>query len=359
MSLPRHHVILSCCALLLLTGCGDGPAPGPAPNSAPNSAPGKDGSKAGTAAAGQPSNNADDPADGPAAGGGNAGGAKAGAGLPVAFALPRVVSLGAVASRSMVVEAVYGASQLSGAAAQGQVVSVGTITVGPQGAQYQPNPTDKLVVKLGEQTHEFVLKQANGNSQAADATNWLMAPHVLQYTHRIPEQAEAAVSVQFDGSRFNAKIAGWINAHGQRYDVELATAGQTVGDRGFDGQDTKTQYTLTGKISGNGIEVEVSETHAMSLASAISPRLLPSQRGSASRFNATINSTLRCDGDTYKFEGVQVQTDRKEKGQQESSTTELAGVISRNGAPFANCGARGGVAFAVAGGKTIRLDAPN
>jgi hypothetical protein len=330
---------------MLLASCGDSAAP----------QPGKTGPDARTDPNGQRGEN-DDAASPPPA---NALGAKAGTGLPIAFGLPRVVGLGAVASRSMVVEAVYGASQLSGAAALGQVVSVGTITVSQLGAQYQPHPTDKLVVKLGEQTHEFVLKQANGNNQAADASTWLLSPHVLRYTHRIPDQGEASVSVQFDGQRFEANIAGWINAHGQRYDVDLASSGQTAGNRGFDGQEWTTQYTLTGSIKGNGIEVEVNETHASTMASAISPRLLYSQRGSASRFNATINNTLHCDGDTYRFEGVRVQTDQKEKGGQHSGATELAGVISRNGRPFAQCSAQGGVAFAVAGGRTIRLDAPN
>ena len=108
-------------------------------------------------------------------------------------------------------------------------MSTGTVVVSPLGTNYVPSPTDRLVVRIGEQTHEFVLKQAQGNNQASTAISWLLSPHILQYTHRIPDFGEAEVAEQFDGQRFNVKVTGSAKLNNQRYDVNLTAAGLTGG----------------------------------------------------------------------------------------------------------------------------------
>jgi len=73
-------------------------------------------------------------------------------GLPIAFGLPRVVALNVYMSRGLVVEAVYQATALSGGSYYGRIVNTGTLVLGPAGLQYQPSPTDRLVLKLGTQS---------------------------------------------------------------------------------------------------------------------------------------------------------------------------------------------------------------
>ena len=107
-------------------------------------------------------------------------------GLAIAFGLPRVTSINAYISRYLVVESVYQATIASGSMF-GQIANTGTLLIAPYGVRYQPDPTDRLIVKLGDQTHEFVIKEAQGNVAAPSAMEWLLSPHVLRYTtHRLP-----------------------------------------------------------------------------------------------------------------------------------------------------------------------------
>lgn len=266
---------------------------------------------------------------------GAAGGVAAGAGervaldeaFKIAFGLPRVVAVNVHLSRTMVVEAVYAAS-----AHMGQVVYHGTLTMTQMGVQYLPQPSDRLVVNLGSQTHEFVVHQAQGNDQALNASAWVLAPHLLRYTHRLPGQAEAQISARYDGSRFEVALRGWYTQNNRRYDLNLQAAGQSAGVRDYGGQDTQTIYDLTGGITGGGLSLEVNERHASTLVAATSTRTLPSRRGSASRINATINNTLRFAGNVYQLQNVQVQTDQKTKGgNTDGGMTGLSGQLLRDG----------------------------
>ena len=110
--------------------------------------------------------------------------------LPIAFGLPRLAAANAYLSRAMVVESVYQATALSGAGMMGQVRNTGTLAPGFGGMyQYSPQPTDRLVVSYAGQTHEFVVHEASGNSQAMTSDAWLLSPHQLRYTHRLQGQA--------------------------------------------------------------------------------------------------------------------------------------------------------------------------
>ncbi|MBL9210004.1 MAG: hypothetical protein JNL92_06025, partial [Opitutaceae bacterium] len=96
--------------------------------------------------------------------------------LAVGFSLPRLVMVGVMSSRSMVVEAVYFATAQTGAASFGQVTKTGTIVLTPAGAHYSPMPQDRLVVREGNRTHEFLALDALGDSSAQFPGNWLAAP---------------------------------------------------------------------------------------------------------------------------------------------------------------------------------------
>jgi len=278
-------------------------------------------------------------------------------GLPAALLLPRAVAMSVTSSRGMIVEAVYYATAMSGAGQFGQVTSTGTIDVTQAGAQYQPTPADKLVVNMGGMKHEFVLKNAQGNNAAGTAAEWLLAPHILQYTHTMADQAEAEVSVQFDGQRFEATVKGWAMLAGRKFDVDMGASGGTAGARDFRGQDTQTQYTLTGTITGEGMEIGVNEQHTVAVVSQNLPGMLQSQRGSASQFNAIVNNSLTCEGRTYVFQGLRAQLNMKDKGgNQSSDLVGLEGTILRDGQPFATCGLQSGIPIAMASQEVIRLD---
>jgi hypothetical protein len=283
-------------------------------------------------------------------------------GLVIAFGLPRIVAMNAYLSRALVVEAVYQATALSGAGMMGQVTNTGTLSPGYGGGfQYSPQPADRLIVNLGPQeAHEFIIRQAQGNIQARTAAEWVMSPHVLQYSHRLQSQAEAEMSAQFNGTQFQVQVQGWYMQSGTRYDLNLSATGHTSGSSGYDGQDAQTQYDLTGSISGGGFEVEVHERHTSSMASATSLRLLPSQRGSASRFNGILNSILRIGGDEYRFQNVQVQTDQRTRGTAtgQAGLTMLEGMVMRSGQPFGRLVPQSGQAFLQTQSGLLPLDMP-
>ena len=280
-------------------------------------------------------------------------------GLPIAFGLPRVVALNVYMSRGLVVEAVYQATALSGGSYYGRIVNTGTLVLGPAGLQYQPSPTDRLVLKLGTQTHEFVVKNAQGNMAAATSTAWLFSPHRLHYTHRIPGQADADISLSFDGNRFQAKVKGWSMVGGVRYTVDLTASGQSATRRDYHGQEVQTEYNLSGNVQGEGFAVEVNERHTFGLAAATNLRMPQSMRGSASRFNGTLNNVLRVGEDEYKFANVQIQTDMKGRGGTGSAgVTNATGQVLLNGKPFGRCVLQSGQVFLSTENGQIPLDLP-
>ena len=84
-----------------------------------------------------------------------------------------------------------------------------------------------------------------------------------------------------------------------------------------------------------------------------------SMRGSASRFNGTLNNVLRVGEDVYKFDNVQIQTDMKGRGGTGSAgVTGAAGQVLLNGKPFGRCVLQTGKVFLVTEGGQIHLDLP-
>lgn len=288
-----------------------------------------------------------------------AGGGDIQTGLPIAFGLPRIVAVNTYLSRTMVVEAVYQATYLSGGAQMGRIVNTGTIAVGPAGAQYAPYPSDRLVVNLGEQTHEFVVMQAQGNPQAQNASAWVAQPHYLQYSHKIPGMAEATIAAQYDGSRFQVQVQGWTMQSGTRYEVNMSASGMGGGSSGYHGGGSQIEYDMTGRITGGGLEIDVNEHHTSVMQSATNLRLLHRMRGFASQTNATINNVLRMGGVEYRLQNVQVQTEVRERGFEGSAgLTGLQGELLRAGQPFGRFFAQAGRAFVETASGTIALDTP-
>jgi YD repeat-containing protein len=280
-------------------------------------------------------------------------------GLRLAFGLPRIVAANVYMSRSMVVEAVYQATALSGGALMGRVVNTGTLAPGYGGAfQYSPEPTDRLVVHYAGQVHEFVVHEAQGNTQAMTADQWLLAPHHLSYTHRLDGQAEAEIVARYDGGAFEVSARGWTTQWGARYDLDLNASGRSAGVRDYGGQDIQTVYDLTGRIVGQELEIAVQERHSSSLVAATSPRLLPSQRGTASQSLSTLSSTLSMGGITYQLEDVRVESGQQARaGQGDAGMTGVSGAVLRDGSPFGRFVFQAGRAFLETSDGLIAMDA--
>lgn len=265
-------------------------------------------------------------------------------GLGIALVGPRLVSTGVMESRSMVTEAVYFATQQTGSAALGQVTSTGTVQVSQFGAAYQPQPSDRLVVAIGDTRHEFHGVQAQGDSSQQFATNWLAAPHRLAYTHRLDGAGEVRIEETFDGRGFVASVTGWSTIAGQRCQFELTARGGTQGGPDWQGADRTTQYELTGSLRGEDLVVDVHETHGTRSVAALGLSLLPSQRGTASRTLSRIDSTAKLAGAEYHFVSVQAESGSKEKGGQSTGgVVALTGTVTRNGQPFGDCNLQGGL----------------
>lgn len=265
-------------------------------------------------------------------------------GLAIAFGAPRLIATSALGSRAMVVGAVYAATALSGAQGSGRIVSTGTLRVVGEQATYAAQPTDRLVVLMSGKRHEFVLKNAQGDAAAADATAWLLSPHRLTYHHSIQGEAEGDFDMRYDGSSFTVKMEGKATFDGCPTEIHLQATGATGGTRDVHGHELQTRYEMTGTLRGDGFLVNVQEAHTMTSVSAQSLSTLPSMRGSASRVATTLGSNLVSGGHTFRFENVQAQSDFKEKGghtvNQESTTS---GTVSCDGAAYGQCAMVGGV----------------
>jgi len=279
-------------------------------------------------------------------------------GLRIAFGLPRLASTTAYFSRSMVVNAVYQATVLSGAGLTGQIRNTGTLAPGFGGAfQYSPQPSDRLVVHWAGQVHEFMVHEATGDPQAATADAWLLSPHRLRYSHRLEGQAEAEMSVSYDGSAFEVSMRGWTTQWGQRYQLDLRSIGRSGGVRDYGGQDIQMAFELAGTINGPGVTVDVRERHSSSLVAATSLRTLPSQRGSASNSNATLSSIVTIEGARFELSNVQVQMGASSRGGQSTAgMTGLSGGVLRAGQPFGTFVMQGGRAFLQTNAGLISMD---
>jgi len=280
-------------------------------------------------------------------------------GFSIAFGLPYVVAMSVDQSRDMVVEAVYKATELSGGAQYGQVVSTGTLLVKDDNVKYMAKPHDRLVVNIDGVNHEFVIKDAQGNNQALTSTSWLLAPHILRYLHRIPELCEITIHERFDGARFTAEIKGWCKHEGARLDMNFTASGGSSGTRDYHGQETKVKYGIKGKVTGDGMVVIVNEQHAVETASATNLRLLYSMRGSASQFNATLNNVLRIGKKEYTLQNIHVQTESKIRGGVSSfNMNQFKGKVLEGGKPFGNCELQKGRAILNTSSGVIILELP-
>jgi hypothetical protein len=168
-------------------------------------------------------------------------------------------------SRQMVVQAVYGATAQGGT---GKVVKTGTLTQSLFGFKYDPTPSDKLVLKLKDGTHEFAVKEVRGDMQAQTPEAFLGKNHHLHYVHTLEGSGAVEVKANAVGMGWAAELTGWYKEGEQRYELNLKVeGGSSFENSGRSGQESKTDYKIKGELIAPGFKLTVDERHFFNLVS--------------------------------------------------------------------------------------------
>lgn len=168
-------------------------------------------------------------------------------------------------SRQMLVQAIYGATAQEGT---GKVTETGTLTQSRFGFTYEPEPSDKLVLKLPTATHEFVVKVVRGNMQAPTPAAFLASNHHLHYVHTLDGVGAVEVKANAIGLGWAAEVTGWYEEEKQRYDLSLKMEGGSLFENGGrSGQESKTDYKIMGEVTAPDFKLTVDERHFFHLVS--------------------------------------------------------------------------------------------
>jgi hypothetical protein len=172
-------------------------------------------------------------------------------------------------SRELVVQGVYEATRLGGGLQTGQVVKHGTLKAGLFGGfQYAPTPEDRLVVELQGVAHEFEVGEVKGNMEAQTPAAFLNSNHDMEYLHRVPDVSEMEVRANRVGMGWASKLSGSYSDEGRRYELDLkAEGGNYFEQGGRSGQESKTDYRITGTMSAESVRLTVDERHFFHLVS--------------------------------------------------------------------------------------------
>ncbi len=276
------------------------------------------------------------------------------------FETPRQLVGKAYLSRRILLEALFQSTGLSERGPAAGTVSSGTLTVQGTDSGYEAQPTDRLVVHIEGQTHEFIIEEMRGNFLAHDAAEWLTSTHALRYRYRVPGQAELSVVLSFDRVLFEMSISGWYVDSGTRFDTDLVAKGQASGTLDQYGQQVWANFTATGSLRGGGLEIDVRQQHNGSLG--VSSGVLhpdASRASPAGRSRVAISNSVRMGQEVYGFSEVEIETEiRLAPGTAEAVLVSLTGSVFRGGQLFGTMVLQGGQPLVQAGSTTISLAKP-
>lgn len=217
--------------------------------------------------------------------------------LKLGTLLPSKIAKHAWVSRDLTVRGVYGATRLS---RSGRVINTGTLTQTSVGHfSYQPSPNDRLVIVLLNERHEIKVLGAKGNMQARTPGAFLNSNYDLKYSYSVPRKIEFEIRTNRIGLGFAASFKGWIIHDTKRFDFNLIAKGGNIFENSQRaGTESRTQYNLTGIITGASVKMEVKEAHFFHLVSH--------RRDTVTHSIDKIASTLRTGRDNYKWTDVNV-----------------------------------------------------
>jgi hypothetical protein len=268
-------------------------------------------------------------------------------------------------SRTIMVQAVYYATVLSGRGGTGTVVTNGTLTqLAPDTLQfrYAPAPADKLMVKLaGRPDHELRITEVRGNLQAATPDAFLNASHSLAYVHVIPGQASMRITTKNVDGRWSYAARGSFVHETKSYQVDLRSQGVYSFENDMSGAHNKNQYTVQGKIEGDGLVVALSEEHKFELVSA---RWVNNRQRTVSHSVDVSNNTLTVGRDSFQWVDARIaKVFVNGKPSSVDRDWKATGEVRRNGRPFGTYRLDSGAgklrALLVAGGEVVELESWN
>ncbi|MEM8884071.1 MAG: hypothetical protein AAGD14_08385 [Planctomycetota bacterium] len=244
--------------------------------------------------------------------------------------LPRLVAFGAYQSREIAVNAIY---QATIQARTGAVVQTGTLTPRLGGFVYSPQPQDRLVVKLPTGTHEFRFSKIQGNAQAPNPQAWLGANHELAYTHKNGDHGEATLIVKYVNGRFDNTMKGWFRHAGVQYAYDLRAVGTYGFNQDMSGNQSTSDYALTGTMKADKFDLKVDERHKFVLVSASGGRGL--KTATATHSVDTCRNTLKRGDTTYTWvDATTVKAFFDGKPGRPLTDWKASGQLRKNGKPY-------------------------
>lgn len=194
---------------------------------------------------------------------------------------------------------VYEASRIASGGTS--LVLTGTLTQSGDTFTYSPDPADRLLVSFTNgNSLEIQFGALDGNFEAASGAAFLRSDHELDF---ILNRTIAGVTdgVRFtsgkQGTRFANRLQGEVIFQGERYSIDLTAQGtyKNVVDVEID---YESDLTVTGRLSGPGVEADISEStyyRYFMFDNAIEI------------IDRSMNSSWTQDGVRYAFQGVRIR----------------------------------------------------
>ncbi len=259
--------------------------------------------------------------------------------LKAAHGLPAEMTRAAYLGRSLVANGVYAATTLSGRGAHGVVVKSGTLTQRFPGNlyyfSYSPQPADRLVVAFTNGTrHELTISRLQGNLNVTSPEQFLSSNHSLAYRHVIPGQADLTVDTSNLGGQWTFKASGTFTRDKVKHSTDFVASGSYFFNNDTTGGETKTTYTVRGKVKAPGFSIDVNESHFFHLASSTGSTLYSKSGGKskvATHSIDTNNNTLTIGGDTFRFDSCRLRKVFRDGKPSDNDPWQATGRVLRNG----------------------------
>ncbi|MHC4548455.1 MAG: hypothetical protein ACYTEZ_06725 [Planctomycetota bacterium] len=250
--------------------------------------------------------------------------------------LPTLLGRAMYESRTIMVQAVFAATVLSGRGGTGGVVTTGTLTQQAAGTlqfRYAAQPPDKLVVKLaGRKHHELKVTEVRGDLRAATPEAFLDGNHSLAYEHFIPEQASMQVATRSVNGNWTYATKGWFVHENTRFATDFRAQGTYWFQNDMSGAENKNRYAVQGTIRGGGLSIAIKEEHHFRLVSA---QWVNRRQRTVTHSVDVNNNTLAVGRDTFRW--VDAKIAKVFTNGRPSSVNEdwqATGQVLRNDRPF-------------------------
>ena len=269
--------------------------------------------------------------------------------LASAHKLPSAVYNHGIGVGTLSVNAVLGATSLSGS---GVVIASGTLTQSGQSWQYDPQPSDHLIVVGADgQRAELYVTQMQGNLRSA--------ADFFGENHRMTVRAVSSgggdvtfTSTRLDGNR-EVTAQGSVLVDHVAFAVDLAFRGFESSESDRMGSSHNSRYTISGTATGSDVVLTVNESWRFELVATTERTASGS---SASADARTVNNVVVLGSDRFEWKDVVTQKSYREGKPSSVHDYWMArGEVLRNGDVFGRYRKDGLVADRDKGGGFIKF----